>query len=238
MTTLRKSNRTRRWTTVLATSGLAVAAAVTWGGISAVSTVATVDAATHRTEAPLGPLPGLASVSGDSAGSSHHGPAAAPPAGQPQSLPEPAGNGSQAAGRADGAPGIGNKPEVSLNEAANAEVGPAAGARREGRDRSSGLAEQAAVDPADVLRSTETSLGGCLPQYGDDGQCLPAVPPSQSQHLQDMKQAGLDPGSMTHDWSCAEVLEYFPNGIAVRQVGVDPQELDPNDDGMACGPAD
>lgn len=238
MTTLKKSNRGRRWTTVLATSGLAVAAAVTWGGISAVSTVATVDAATHRTAAPVGPLPGLASVSGDTAGSSHHGPAAAPLGGQPEALPEPARKDSPAASRADEAPGIGNKPEVSLNEAANAEVGPAAGARRDGSDRSSGLAEQAAVDPAAVLGSKGLSLGGCLPQYGEDGQCLPAVPPSQSQHFQDMKDAGLDPGSMAHDWSCSEAREYFPNGIAVRQVNVDPQKLDPNDDGMACGPGD
>ncbi|KIS27189.1 hypothetical protein TV39_11695 [Arthrobacter sp. SPG23] len=223
---------------MLATSGLAVAAAVTWGGISAVSTVATVDAATHRTAAPVLPVPEPAAVSGTTAGSPHHGPTAAPLGGQPQELPKPAGNDSPAAARADEATGIGSRAEVSLNEAANAEVGPAAGASRDARDRSSGLAEQAAVDPAAVLGSREVSLGGCLPQYGEDGQCLPAVPPSQSQHLQDMKNAGLDPGSMAHDWNCAEVREYFPNGIAVRQVSVDPQKLDPNDDGMACGPAD
>jgi len=248
MIILRKVNRRtsnrggRRWTTVLATSGLAVAAAVTWGGISAVSTVATVDAAKHVAAAPAErlpePLPGPGPVSGGTADATHHGPAAEQLAGRPEALPDSARIDSPAAGRADEAPGIGNKAETSLNEAAGAEVGPAADAGRAGRDRSSGLAEQAAVDPAAVLGSREVSLGGCLPEYGEDGQCLPAVPPSQSQHLQDMKNAGLDPGSMAHDWNCAEVREYFPNGIAVRQVSVDPQKLDPNDDGMACGPAD
>ncbi|KQR68477.1 hypothetical protein ASF98_07460 [Arthrobacter sp. Leaf337] len=235
----RTPGRGRRWTTVLATTGLAVAAVVTWGGISAVSTVATVDAAAHLAAAPGEPLPAPvpASVSGGTAGPTHHD-SAARPAGQPEVLPESARNDSTAAGRADEAPGLGNRAEVSLSEAAGAEVGPAAGARRDGRDRSSGLAEQAAVDPAAVLGSGDVSLGGCLPQYGADGQCLPAVPPSQSQHLQDMKSAGMDPGSMAHDWNCAEVREYFPNGIVVRQEGVDPQKLDPNDDGMACGPAD
>jgi hypothetical protein len=227
-----------RWITVLATSGLAVAAAVTWGGLSAVSTVAKVDAATERAVTPLGPVPGLASVSGDISGPLHHGPAQPSPGGQPQTLPEPARNDSPGAAGAEQAPGIGNKAEVSLSEAANAEAGPAAGARRDGRDRSTGLAEQAPVDPAAALGSQELSLGGCLPQYGDTGQCLPAVPPSLSKHFQDMKDAGLDPGSMAHDWTCSEVREYFPNGIIVRQVSVDPQKLDQNDDGMACGPAD
>lgn len=237
----RTPSRRKRWTTVLATSGLAVAAAVTWGGMSAVSTVATVDAAAHLTAAPAEPLPlpvpVPGSVSGGTAGPAHHD-SAARQADRPEALPESARNDSTAAGRADEAPGIGNKAEVPLSEAAGAEVGPAAGARRDGRDRSSGLTEQAAVDPAAVLGSGDVSLGGCLPQYGADGQCLPAVPPSQSQHLQDMKSAGIDPGSMAHDWNCAEVREYFPNGIVVRQVSVDPQKLDPNDDGMACGPAD
>lgn len=238
MMTPKTSNRSKRWFTVLATSAVAVAAAVTWGGISAVSTVATVDAATHRTAAPAS-LPEPASLAGDTAGSPHHGPAQPSlDRGQPGTLPEPARNDSPAAVAAEQPTGLGNKPEVSLSEAANAEVGPAANARREGRDRSSGLVEQGAVDPGAALGSKGFSLGGCLPQYGEDGQCLPAVPPSQSQHLQDMKSAGMDPGSMAHDWNCAEVREYFPNGIVVRQVSVDPQKLDSNDDGMACGPAD
>jgi hypothetical protein len=239
MTTPKNSNSGKRWTAVLATTGLAVAAAVAWGGICAVSTVAKVGAVSEWTAAaPLEPLPGLASVSGDLAGSAHHDSSLAALGGQLQTRPEPAAKDMPEASRADEAAGTGNKPEVSLNEAANAEVGPAAGAKRDGRDRSSGLTEQSAVDPAAVLGSKDLSLGGCLPQYGDDGQCLPAVPPSQSQHFQDMKAAGLDPGSMAHNWSCPEVREYFPKGLTVRQAKVDPQKLDTNDDGLACGPAD
>lgn len=235
--TRRTPSRGSRWTTVLAASGLAVAAAVTWGGMSAASTVATVSAAANLAAAPAEPLPLQGSVSGGTSDPAHHD-SAARPAAQPEALPEVARYDDPAAGRSDETHGIGNKAEVSLSQAAGSEVGPAAGARRDGRDRSSGLAKQAPVDPAAVLGSAELSLGGCLPQYGESGQCLPAVPPSQSQHLQDMRSAGLDPGSMAHDWNCAEVREYFPNGIVVRQVSVDPQKLDPNDDGMACGPAD
>lgn len=239
MTSPKNSNGGKGWTAVLATAGLAVAAAVAWGGISAVATVATVDAGSQRvTSVPLEPLPGLASVSGDLAGSAHHGSSAAALGGHPQTQPAPALKESPKASRADEAARSANKPEVSLAEAANAEVGPAAGARQDGRNRSSGLTEQGAVDPATVLGSQGLSLGGCLPQYGNDGQCLPSVPPSQSQHFQDMRAAGLDPGAMPHNWGCSEVREYFPNGIAVRQVNVDPQKLDSNLDGMACAPAD
>lgn len=104
-------------------------------------------------------------------------------------------------------------------------------------DRTAGLPERAAVAPDDVLPDA-TAPGGCLPEYGADGQCLPAVPPSLAKHVQDMKKAGLDPSSMPHNWSCDELRTVFPEGITVRQKGQDPQQLDANGDGTACGPGD
>ncbi|MGZ4659968.1 MAG: hypothetical protein ACXVYB_01675 [Arthrobacter sp.] len=94
------------------------------------------------------------------------------------------------------------------------------------------------IDPSQVLDTASQSLGGCLKEYGDAGQCLPVVPPSLAEHLQQMKDAGLDPASMPHNWTCGEVQVYFPNGITVRQHGVDPQRLDTNGDGRACGAGD
>lgn len=94
------------------------------------------------------------------------------------------------------------------------------------------------VAPSEVLGNAALSLGGCLKEYGADGQCLPAVPPSLSQHVQEMKDAGVDPAGMPHNWQCGEVRVYFPQGITVRQPGVDPQHLDRDGDGTACGAAD
>ncbi|WAH97248.1 hypothetical protein [Arthrobacter sp. MMS18-M83] len=94
------------------------------------------------------------------------------------------------------------------------------------------------VAPSQVLDTASQSLGGCLKEYGDAGQCLPVVPPSLTGHLQQMKDAGLDPASMPHNWSCVEVRLYFPHGLAVREKGVDPQHLDSNGDGIACGAPD
>ena len=136
-----------------------------------------------------------------------------------------------------GSRGVGNKAETSLEEAGRAEVGHAAPSQRDGKDRSGNLSKIGAATPADVLGASP-SLGGCLREYGDAGQCLPAVPPSMSRHLEDMKDAGVDPASMPHNWTCNEVRQYFKTGLVVREAGVDPQALDPNADGMACGPAD
>jgi hypothetical protein len=99
-------------------------------------------------------------------------------------------------------------------------------------------APRGTVAPSQVLDTASQSLGGCLKEYGDAGQCLPVVPPSLTGHLQQMKDAGLDPASMPHNWTCAEVRVYFPHGISVRQQGADPQHLDSNGDGIACGAAD
>jgi hypothetical protein len=101
-----------------------------------------------------------------------------------------------------------------------------------------GLKQRGPIDPAAVLSDSSLSLGGCLPQYGSDGQCLPAIPPSMSRHLKEMKDAGLDPGAMPHSWTCTEVRTYFKSGLPVRKAHVDPQKLDANHDGVACGAAD
>ena len=93
------------------------------------------------------------------------------------------------------------------------------------------------VSPDDVLGVSD-NLGGCLEDYGNPGQCLPTVPPSQAAHVQDMVDAGLDPETMEHDWSCTEVRLSFPTGIALRDPASDPQRLDRDRDGVGCDPDD
>ncbi|WP_298582695.1 hypothetical protein [uncultured Kocuria sp.] len=107
------------------------------------------------------------------------------------------------------------------------------------RNRTEGLTERRDIKPEEVLGDvSRRAPGGCLSEYGEDGQCLPAVPPSMAKHVQEMKDAGLDPNTMEHRWTCAEVREYFSEGIKVRSAGKDPQQLDANKDGVACGPGD
>lgn len=133
--------------------------------------------------------------------------------------------------------GTGNASEVSLADAAGVPAGPASA--QDGPDRSAGLTERGPIDPADVLGDEDAlPLGGCLAEYGETGQCLPFVPPSMAGHVQEMKDAGMDPSSMQHRWACAEVTTYFPDGLQVRKVGADPQGLDINGDGTACGAGD
>lgn len=92
--------------------------------------------------------------------------------------------------------------------------------------------------PSQVFKGATAGGGGCLKAYGDDGQCLPVIPPSLSQHVHEMKAAGKDPNAMKHSWSCSEVRKYFKDGLAVRQAGNDPQNLDTNSDGKACAAGD
>lgn len=68
---------------------------------------------------------------------------------------------------------------------------------------------------------------GCTVGYGRNGACLPLVSP-----------AGQAMGGMTMRWTCAEVRSLFPHGIALTTRGVDPQHLDANNDGTACGAGD
>jgi len=123
---------------------------------------------------------------------------------------------------------VGGGEETSLASAASAPT-------IVGRDDSSLGAPNAPVDPSTVLGSGV--FGGCTVEYGTNGQCLPVYPPSIAGHIQDMVDAGLDPSTMPHNWTCDEVRQYFPSGIAVRQPGVDPQALDDDGDAMACEPA-
>jgi hypothetical protein len=132
--------------------------------------------------------------------------------------------------------GVGNKYDVSLTEAAYAEGCQAAGSRHGGKDHSTGPGERAGVNPADFLAPKYLSLGGCLIQDWADGECLPAVPPSLSWHLLEMEGAGKDPASMPYSWACGGVREYFKDGLIVRTPNVDPQNLDTDKDGTACGP--
>lgn len=129
-----------------------------------------------------------------------------------------------------------NTKQTSLIEAAGREV-PGPGSERPSVPQGPPPVLRGKVVPSDVLERG-ANLGGCLDEYGDNGQCLPVVPPSLAEHVQKMKNAGADPQAMAHEWSCAEVRKYFQNGVQVRQGGVDPQNLDANGDGTACGAGD
>lgn len=124
-----------------------------------------------------------------------------------------------------------DRRQTSLADAAALASSPA-------RDGASGLGAPRAPVPAERLLGDGGGRGGCLPEYGRDGQCLPVVPPSQAAHAEEMAEAGIDPSSMRHQWACAELLRHFAAGIPVRSPGEDPQQLDRNGDGVACGPAD
>lgn len=223
-----RSRRTRLAGALVA-AALAASAAVIWGGTSAVATAMSVALSMParppqvlerpgETDAPARTQPAVASHQ-------THAPES-PDARAAQKVPP----------GSDSRPGLGNRPEVSLEEAGRAEVGSAARSQN-GHGRAGNLPKSGVATPGDVLGATP-SLGGCLPEYGDAGQCLPSVPPSLSQHLEDMKRAGLNPASMPHKWTCGEVRQYFKNGLSVRQTGVDPQSLDSNSDGIACSEAD
>ena len=228
--------RGARVVVALTTAGLAAAAAMVWGGMSAVATVSAVNAGPRASQIPAAATPAQAPTG------ARPGPSATPSV-------TPTTKGATGSGNAPKLGPIppvsagpktstsaGDSPEVSLAEAARAEAGTAASLPEGGN--SMGLKQRGPVDPAAVLSDPSLSLGGCLPQYGSDGQCLPAIPPSMSRHLKEMKDAGLDPGSMPHSWTCTEVRTYFKSGLSVRKAHVDPQKLDANHDGVACGAAD
>lgn len=122
---------------------------------------------------------------------------------------------------------IGGVEETSLDQVASVAV---AGLR----DNSALPGARGAVEPSALLSSD--SFGGCLAEYGDNGQCLTVYPPSRAEHVREMIDLGEDPSTMPHEWSCAELVTFFPDGIAVRQPGIDPQGLDVDLDGTACEP--
>ncbi|WP_394162023.1 hypothetical protein [Galactobacter valiniphilus] len=126
--------------------------------------------------------------------------------------------------------------EGTTLDGAASRSGDAAPLRADGtRERS--LKPAPKVAPEDVLGS-ERGTGGCLKEYGQTGQCLPPVPPSQAEHVSQMLAAGQDPSAMTHPYRCTEVRTMFATGLIVRVSGVDPQGLDRNGDGVACGRGD
>lgn len=126
----------------------------------------------------------------------------------------------------------GSEPTPAVGESVTALGSDARG------DRSAGLEPRGPIDPAEVKGGSDATLGGCLVEYGANGQCLPVIPPSAADHAQQMRASGLDPLQMAHPWDCSEVREMFSAGLDVRQEGVDPQKLDTNGDGTACGPDD
>lgn len=81
-----------------------------------------------------------------------------------------------------------------------------------------------------VLPSPAAGNGGCERAYGDGGQCLPVVPPSQAEHVA--------AGHAQPLWTCRELRRYFPSGLLVARAGVDPLHLDHDGDGTACGNGD
>lgn len=206
---LRGDREKKRWIPLLSLAGAATAVAIVGAGISTVQTI----------DAPA------------AAGSA----AMAPQAGNPGKTPS-----GQALAKDKRNPAVilGGRPEKSLADAgAEATDGRASNGKETGNrpDRASGLTERGPVDPQQVLTDVSEGLGGCLVEYGADGQCLPGVPPSMGAHLKHMKEAGQDPATMPHSWSCREARTYFAEGLPLRQAGVDPQRLDTNGDGTACG---
>lgn len=132
-------------------------------------------------------------------------------------------------------------PSSAVAQAPTASLAEAAATGQEQRLGAQDLGQaREPIDPADLVTSG-ISLGGCHPDYGGTGQCLPLIPPSQSAHAAAMLKAGEDPASMAHPWTCDEVLAFFPEGVAVRrgddQLKRDPFGLDPDGDLIACGPA-
>jgi hypothetical protein len=86
------------------------------------------------------------------------------------------------------------------------------------------------VAPRQIFRDAGVARGGCDTNYGNGGQCLPLVPPSQADHVA--------AGHMKPLWTCREVRLTFKSGLAVRKAKVDPLRLDKNGDGTACGKGD
>lgn len=92
-------------------------------------------------------------------------------------------------------------------------------------DKGKGLTEEDVTDTA--------MAGGCVPDYGKDGQCLPPVPPRLvAEHA---GHRGMDPLSMAMFYTCEDVLDLIPDGLVTSE---DPLGLDTNDDGIACGKGD
>jgi len=160
-----------------------------------------------------------------------------------------AGHGSALAAvtNADGSPKKGydpaRQPQRPLKAAAGrapalppqARVDGSVGANKDSKGVNAGTKKQVRAGkpapkakPSDVLTAT-TANGGCRPEYGGRGQCLPFVPPSHAAH----PDHGMDDA-----WTCTELRSLMPKGIPVREPGIDPLGLDTDGDGTACGRGD
>lgn len=114
---------------------------------------------------------------------------------------------------------------TSLDQAASKPIGIGSrGAAKEMRS------DRPKTSPKQVFKDAGVARGGCNIAYGLGGQCLPTVPPSQAEHVA--------AGHMLPQWECAEVRVLFKKGIALAKPRTDPQRLDKNKDGMACGKGD
>lgn len=90
--------------------------------------------------------------------------------------------------------------------------------------------ERPKISPKQVFKDAGVARGGCNVAYGVGGQCLPSVPPSQAEHVA--------AGHMKPQWECTQVRVLFKDGIALAKAKADPQRLDKNKDGTACGKGD
>lgn len=114
---------------------------------------------------------------------------------------------------------------TSLDQAASQPIG--IGSRGGVRELRS---DRPKTSPKQVFKDAGVARGGCNIAYGLGGQCLPTVPPSQAEHVA--------AGHMEPQWDCAEVRVLFKNGIQLAKAKTDPQRLDKNNDGTACGKGD
>lgn len=153
------------------------------------------------------------------------------PANQPQStLEEAASRPLPEQAKADDRPnGAGPAPGREALTDGSVGLNPDAAGVNDGSKKVSRTGKPAkAAKPEDVLAPL-SNRGGCLPDYGRPGQCLPVVPPSHAAHADhDMSKA----------WTCAEVRLGFKDGIVLVKKGRDPLGLDRDGNGVACSARD
>ena len=133
------------------------------------------------------------------------------PAGSPRAGHDPAAQTQAGLAAAAARPGASRPAAAGPGPAAS---GPGSGPTPV-RVRSPRLPEQVLPN----VRTSGVTSGGCAVGYGRPGaQCVPARAPG-NQPL-----------------TCAYLVTLFPDGVSV--VGRDQLSLDPNRDGVACGPGD
>jgi hypothetical protein len=170
----------------------------------------------------------------------------ASPSGKASGGPSPKGKASGTGSpsrKAEGAPappkkGPDARPDSQIPEAdvPIAGVAPeAAGVNEPDPEQATGIRmssdKNKGLDPTAL---SDTSLaGGCVPDYGTEGECLPPIPPRLA--AKHAGHVGMDPLEMAMLYNCADVRALVPNGLATDE---DPLGLDSNEDGIACGKGD